>query len=285
MSSYQTNTQISGIQTKDLPPLFDSMDSVKKPLSKFSNSSRHLPGCRPCGLRWDACEVDLLGNDTGQGVVIHFRLEETMWTRELKMEQGQLRCNLQEIETLRWIAEGKTTAASIHLKDYHIQHVPQRRYSCLFPHPATKSHDVMEIVSGMSAEELKEAGDHANRDSTVPLCPASASLCMEPSHTGAADEVHKLATYWPARQILCAPAVEGMIDICPVSICRDDPAHNQCIVLETGEKRTTLPPTELRTNMVLKKMYDGVGRIKWKGRNNPQLALHYSWHGEILSAA
>lgn len=284
MSSDKTSTQISETQNKDLPPPFESMDSVKNPLAKLSNSSRHLPGCRPCGLRWDECEVDLLGNDNDQGVVIHFRLEETMWTRELNVKQGQLRCNLQELETLRWIAEGKTTAASIRLRDYSIQYVPQRRYSCLFPHQTTKAHDIMEIVPGMTAEELKKMGDQATRDSVVLLCPAPASLCMEPSHTGAADEVHKLATSWPARQILCAPAVEGMVDICPVSICQDDPTHNECVFLQTSENSTTIPPTEIRTNMVLKSMHNGVKSVIWKGRNNPKLALHPSWHGEILSA-
>lgn len=221
-----------------------------KPLVKSSNSTRHLPGCRPCGLCWDECEVDFVESDHGQGVVLHFRLAETMWTRERKMEEGQLQCSLQELEALRWVAERETTAAAIRLRDYNIQYVPQRRYSCLFPHQATKPHDIMDIIAGMTAEELKKAGDQAIRDSVVLLCPAPASLCVEPSHIDAADEVHKLATYWPARQILCAPAFKGMIDINPVSICRDDPTHNQCIVLETGEKQPTVPPIEIRTNMV-----------------------------------
>lgn len=284
MSSGQTNTQISEIRDKDIPPLFGSMVSMKRPLVKSPNSARHLPGCRPCGLHWDECEVDFLESDNGQDVVIHFRLAETIWTRKLNIEQGQLRCNLQELETLRWAAERETTPAAIRLGDYRIQYVPQRRYPCLFPHQATTAHDIMEIVSGTTSEELKNAGEEAIRDSVVLLCPAPASLCMEPSHTGAADEVCKLATYWPTRQILCAPAVEGMIDIGPVSICRDDPTRNQCIVLETSERRTTIPPTEIRTNEALSSMHFAVTSVIWKGRNNPQLALHPSWHGEILSA-
>lgn len=276
--------KISEIQNNDQTLPCETMDGTTKPLVQLASSVRTLPGCRPCGLRWNECEVDLNENDNGQGVIVCFQLAGTAWTRELKMKNGQLQVNLQELEILRWIAEGETSAAFLRLRDYHIQYVPQKRYCCLFPHQAIAAHDVMEIVSGMTTVKLKEVGEEAIRDCLVMLCPAPAPLCTERSHTSVIDEVHELAQHWPARQVLCAPAVDGMIDICPVYICRNDAIHNQCIVFETDETRTAMTPTDIRTNMLLGAMHVRVEHITKGAINNPQIALHPSWHGDIFSA-
>lgn len=228
--------------------------------------------------------MNLVDSDNRQGVILHFRLAEIEWKRELKSDHGQIQCNLQELEVLRWMAEGETTTTSNCPEGDRIQYVPQRRYCCLFPHQPALAHDVMEIVSGMTAAELKKVGEEAIRDSLVLLCPAPAPLCTDLSHTSVTEEVHKIATYWPARQIICSSAVEGMIDIGPVSICRNDDTHNKCSVIETGRKRNAMPPTEIRQNMGLSRLHRSVERIIRKGRNNAQLALHSSWHEDILFA-
>lgn len=284
MPPNEDNMQISEIQNPSDSPPCKSMDGMTKPHAQLSASARTLPGCRPCGLRWNECEVNLVDSDNCQGVILHFRLAEIEWARELKSEHGQIQCNLQELEVLRWMAEGETTTASTCLKGDRIQYVPQRRYCCIFPHQDALAHDVMEIVSGMTAAELKKVGEEAIRGSLVLLCPAPAPLCIDPSHASVTEEVHKIATYWPARQIICSSAVEGMIDIGPVSICRNDDTHNKCSVFETRRKRNAMPPTEMRTNMELSRLHK---MVQWgirHGRNNPQLALHSSWHEDILIA-
>lgn len=250
---------------------------------QLSHLTKALPGCRPCGLSWDECEMDLLESENGQAIILSFRVVRMEWSRELKMQDKQVQCNLQELEVLRWIAEGKNKEAAERLRAYDIQYLPQRRYCCLFPHQANTAHGVLEIESGMNETELKEVGEEAIRDSIVLLCPAPASPCEKRSHQGVDKEVHQLAAYWPMRQILCSTAIKDMVDISPVAVCHKGPEDKPCIVLDTDKAGAAYAPIDIRANMTMNSLYDSVGYILDKGRNNPQLALHKSWDGGTSS--
>lgn len=272
------------------------MDNNRDVDDTLDRPTRNLPGCRPCGLSWDECELDLLESDKGQGFTICFRLAGVEWTRELatKKKGTQLRCNLQELEVLRWIAEGETPTtlpeAAHFLADCDIRYSPQKRYDCLFPHEQLEghtAHKVLELVPDMTEAELDQVGGEAIRDSVVLLCPVPAPLCRELFHTGVAREVQKLAQHWPVRQIVCATPVEGMIDIGPVATCRNDSVRSRCTVLDARGQKTSVPPTETRTCMSPAHMARKVEYILAPGsavRADPDLALHSSWHGDIACA-
>lgn len=132
--------------------------------------------------------------------------------------------------------------------------------------------------------ELGEVGEEAVQDSAVLLCPVRDSLCRDPSHT---DVTKRVARYWPVRQIVCDAPVKGMIDICPVALCRNDPVRGRCSLIEMAKVKTAVPPTQIRTCMSPVELENQVERILWPDRAdrvNPDFALHSSWHGDISCA-
>lgn len=248
---------------------------------------RNLPGCRPHGLSWDECKLDLLESDTGRGLVIGFRWTGVEGKRELVKKNGRLQCNLQELQVLRWIAEEDPDNKAAHrLADCNIEYLPQKRYDCLFPHQCRTAHKVLEMVSGMTAMELKEIGEEAVQHSAALLCPIPDSRCTDPSHTHFTEEVEDLARYWPARQVVCDAPVEGMIDVVPVALCRNDPARGRCSLLVTRAHKVKMP-TEIRACNPPLNLAMQMGRIldpDRADRVNPDFALHSSWHGDISYA-
>lgn len=241
------------------------------------------PGCRSFDLLWDECELDLVERGIGQEIIIYLRWANMELSRCLKKgKDGQIRCNLQELEVLRWIVESEiTTEAAMRLKACDIQYLPQKRYSCL-----CATHRILELGQGMGAKELQEVGEEAIRDSTILLCPAVAPLCKESSlHSSVAEQVYKLAKSWPTRQILCATGVKGMIDICPVAICQNDTLRNGCAIFGTSRARARCLPTKVIPHEPLDYTYKQVDWAIHRGRNNPHIALHDSWHVDILSVA
>lgn len=251
--------------------------NVDEPLGQLSNTSRALPGCRPCGLNWAECQQELRESQDGVNIALH--LDGIEWTREVKKTKGdRLQCNLQELEVLRWIAEGDAPGAAEFLNDYGIDYQPRRRYSCLFPHPAGSTHDVLEILPGMTASELQDIGKEALRQSLVLLCPVPASLCAQTSHTSVREEVYQLATFWPLRQVLDDAAADGMVDIGPVTLCRNHPTEDCCILFDTGREEVLGPQTRIK---FADADVQRVTEIAHRGRNNPQIALHDSWHTDI----
>ncbi|KAF4469507.1 het domain [Fusarium albosuccineum] len=191
-----------------------------------------------------------------------------------------------ELEILRWISEDGDTAESYTLfENNDVKHVPQGRYPCLFPHQADAAHDVLEVVPGMTTEELRRAGDEAVRTACVLLCPAPASTCQDAAHKDVNEEVYNLAAYRPVRQITTASSVSNLVDIAPVAICRNSPLRNGCVMFETRRAGGADLQTEIRTTAPLHSLCNVIPGIIWKGRNNPELAIHDSWHGEISAVA
>ncbi|KAF5604199.1 het domain-containing protein [Fusarium pseudocircinatum] len=255
---------------------------MDEPVGRLSDLGKTLPGCRPCGLDWNKCTISI--EKVNEGILIHFKMHETIWARKLKGNQGKLQCNLQELQIFRWAVEENKTSASQHLKDYHIVYIAESRYGCLFPHQDGACHEVLEVSSGITKEEIQNLGKLAIQHSMVFLCPVPAILCEETQHRGTEEEICDLATYWPMRQIISAQAVEGIIDVTPVAICHDDPLNNRCTLLYTVGSVAKGLPTTIRINQSLGELATTIGYIEWKGRNNPATALHASWADNLSHA-
>ncbi|KAF5676658.1 beta-glucosidase 2 [Fusarium circinatum] len=255
---------------------------------RFSTVRRELPGCRPCGLNWNKCKVHLIEHD--DTLAISFKMENVSWKKRLEIQNGVLQCNLQDLTVLRWIDHsGNDSASGIQPLDYTVHYPPRERYECLFPHSATEAHEVFEVTHGMLAEELRELGKESMARSIIMLCPTASSLCK--SRHGVESEVQTLAKYWPMRQVLKASAVEGFVDITPVSVCQNDPAGNCCISFNWTEPE--ISPTRIRMSMSSQQMVryvDDSGPKSPKGyiypnRDlNPYIAIHSSSYHDILSA-
>ncbi|GAW24057.1 hypothetical protein ANO14919_136360 [Xylariales sp. No.14919] len=261
---------------------------IAESLTRRSSLARVLPGCRPCGLNWDECILEPTV-EAAEILTVRVQLDKLpVWVIRLNKKDGLVRCNLQELEILRWIAEGQ--AQNIDFNPA-VEYVPQRRYPCIFPHQAGEAHDVLEIIPGMTPEELHEIGEEASQHRSVLLCPVPAPNCVQNSlHRGVSKEVHQLATRWPLRQIISSPSEEGILDISPVVICRNSstPLNSQCAVFAQQPKQGTFNadlPAEIRSSISLQDVGATPEYVNRKGRNNPNIALHSSWHNDILGVA
>lgn len=180
---------------------------------------------------------------------------------------------------LRWIEEDEDLVAALGIDHRDIAYQPQRRYPCLFPHEDGEAHDILEIIPGMTEADIQDVGEEAMADGLVVLCPAPEPTCNWHDHVR--EEVHKLAVLWPVRQIICSDAVEGMIDIAPISVCRLGPSWSSCFRTTltadvTMEIRGHEPPWRLPRNL---------DRIPYKSKQNPEIALHDSWVTDVLRIA
>ncbi|RYC82304.1 hypothetical protein BFJ63_vAg14791 [Fusarium oxysporum f. sp. narcissi] len=264
------------------------MENNSDASQRFSAVRRELPGCRPCGLNWDKCKVHLIEHD--DTLAISFKMGNVSWKKRLEMKNGILQCNLQDLTVLRWIDHlGNDSASGIQPRDYTVHYSSRERYECLFPHSAAEAHEVLEVTHGISTEELRELGKESMARSIIMLCPAASSLCE--SRHDVENEVQTLAEHWPMRQVLNASAVEGFVDITPVSVCQNDPAGNGCISFNWTQPEPSA--TRIRMSMSPKEMFGYVGDTGprspkgyiYPNRDvNPYIAIHNSSYHDILSA-
>ncbi|KAF5615431.1 hypothetical protein F52700_13401 [Fusarium sp. NRRL 52700] len=256
------------------------MGDLRNPI-RLSILKNHLPGCRLYPLV--EFELELL--ETSDHLTLHFHLPNVTWTHEVKKIHGRILCNLQELEVLRWVIEGENTATHTLFAKTDIRYMPEQRYLCLFPHQACAIHEVLEVIPGMTTEELRNVGDEVIRRSCVLLCPAPASTCQNSGHKSVSEEVCNLAAYRPVRQITSAVPVPNMVDIGPVAICRNNAQRDGCVMFATEKVDGTVLQTEIRITAPLDLLRRVIPVIEWKGRNNPQLAIHESWSSEISQPA
>lgn len=257
-------------------------DSVANFVGHSSGPTKFLPGCRLCSPTWGECKIKLLLEDDN-GIAIRLRLRETEWTHELKRDDGTILCNLQELQVLRQVAEEEDSETAIHFKDCNIKYRPQERYSCLFPHQSDEAHSVVELLQNSSIDSI---GEKATRESNMLLCPVSACRCISSWHEGVERQVHALAKHWPIRQSICGEVVEGMIDITPITTCRDDLSREEyaCTTFWADRVSTQNLPVEVRTNASLDDYPRVLNSMSWAGRTNNDIAIHPSWQEDVINA-
>lgn len=242
------------------------------------NEARRLPGCRSGNLAWRDFKIEVVKSDDCLTMRLHSTT--TKFSRRLSLTDGKLRCNLQEFELVRWIAEEDlSTQDSIQVGDLEVDYQYQRRYHCVFPHPPDAGHDVLEIAEGMAESDLQNLGEEAIRDRIMVLCPAAAPTRRNKIHKDVTEEIQQLASYWPTRQTHSCPAVEGMIDIDPVMIYRNHSLRDQCTALKALKKVPESLPTEVRPTGLLNQIQVGIHSALVLGKKsmNPDIPLHQSW--------
>lgn len=248
----------------------------------MANKSRlpqgsYLPGCRAPNADWAGCNLSLT-DDSGH-LTIQFELAATKWTTELVKMDGKVWCSLQEIQVLRWIAEdGDSPGAAAIVKSLSVKHLPRSRYPCIYPHQASESHEVLEILSNMRGDTIRRLGNEAIRSQSVLLCPARASTCGG-SHRVRRRQVLQLAASWPVRQTVSDSPVEGIVDITPVAVCRDGPEAGRCVFSSPSGASVTHPQRKnIRTHKTMGDLVRVLDQVHHRPRD---LALHDTWCNNI----
>jgi hypothetical protein len=250
-------------------------ENCHEEVSELVLTAGYLPGCRGLAADWSGCKISV--KNRSDHLAIRFELDGASWTKQLSKVDGKVWCNLQEIQVLRWIAEdGDSPEAAAVVNSLTVKHLPRSRYPCIFPHKAADAHRVMEIIPHMKIDAIQRLAKEAMRNHSVLLCPARASTCGGSYRTR--NQVLRLAAYWPVRQTLSHSPIEGLVDITPVTVCRDSPGTGRCVFALSRGADAAHGQCKIRTHRTTEDLAEILDQAIHQPR---ELALHESWSKDI----